>query len=158
MTLNSKPRGSRTARITAIVGDDYYDLRLDYERLVELEERTEKGAIFIYRRMSDFDHNGYVGDFRISWVSEIIRLGLIGGGMRASDALKLTDRYLREGFVLDYLQTATNALYAALHGPEQEPVVFGESEPGEPEPKEVTPTPSAESNGENTGNSPEPSA
>lgn len=157
MTLNSKPKGSRTARITAIVGDDYYDLRLDYERLVELEDKTEKGCFYILRRMSDFDHNGYVGDFRISWIFEIIRLGLIGGGMRAPDALKLTDRYLREGFALDYLQTATNALYAACHGPEQEPVVFGEGEPGEPEPKVVSPTPSEESNGANTGNSQEPS-
>lgn len=158
MTLHNAPKGSRTAKITAIVGDDYYTLKLDFERLTDLEEKIDKGAFYILRRMSDFDHGGFVGDFRIGWIKEVIRLGLIGGGMRDTDALKLTDRYLREGFALDYLQTATNALYAALHGPEQEPVVFDkvepEGQPGEPEPEVVTPTPSDESNGENTGNSP----
>lgn len=159
MNSHQRPKGSRTAKITAIFGDDYYDMKLDFEALVELEEKTDRGAFFILRRLSDFDHVGYVGDFKIVWLTEIIRLGLIGGGMKATKALKLTDRYLREGFALDYLQVATNALYAAIHGPEEEPVVYEKPQSGEPEPEvdQMTPTPSAASNGENIGSSPEPS-
>lgn len=154
-------KGSRTAKITAIVGDDYYDLKLDFGALVELEEKTDRGAFYILRRLSDVDHQGFVGDFRISWIIDIIRIGLVGAGsMNAREAVKFTDRHLREGFVMDYLEVAQNVLYAALHGPEQEPVVFEtkDAEPGEPEPEaELTPTPSDASNGENTGNSPEES-
>ena len=159
MQSHQKPKGSRTAKITAIFGDDYYDMKLDFEALVELEEKTDRGAFFILRRLSDFDHVGYVGDFKIVWLTEIIRLGLIGGGMKDAKALKLTDRYLRDGFALDYLQVATNVLFAGIHGPEEEPVVYDKAQPGEPEPEadQTTPTPSAASDGENTGSSPEPS-
>lgn len=162
MLPNKPPKGSRTAKITAIVGDDYYDLKLDFGLLEEFEDKHGVGAFYVLRKFSDQDMmGGITGDFRVKWVYDVIRLGLVGGGMPPREAVKFADRHLREGFLLDYLPVATNALYAALHGPEEDPVKFDEpttpedGEPGEPTPEELTPTPSAESHGENITNSAE---
>lgn len=161
MHQTQKPKGSRTAKITAIVGDDYHDLKLDFGLIQELEDKHDKGAMFILRRLTDFDHTGSLaGDFRVIWIVDVIRLGLIGGGMSPREALRYTDLHLRDAFVLDYIAVAANALAAGLHGPSDDPVKFDEpkagEEPGEPTP-EVTPTPSAASHGENIGSSAAPS-
>lgn len=164
MTKTLKPKGSRTATINAVVGDDYYPLKLDFDCLQELEDKHDRGAFFILRKLSDFDNTGSLtGDFRLIWIVDVIRLALTGGGMTPREAVKHTDRHLRDGFVMDYLPVATSALYAALHGPEDDPVKFDEQkegepagEPGEPTP-EVTPTPSAAFHGENIGSSAAPS-
>lgn len=159
MIQPEKPKGSRTAKVTAIIGNDYYDLKLDFGCLEELEEKTDRGCYYILRRMTDFDQFGLIGDFKLSWITDIIRIGLVGGGsMSPREAVKFTDRHLRDAFVMDYLPVAVKVLDAGIHGPTAEPVVFDTAEPGEPEPEaDVTPTPSADMNGENTGNSPEPS-
>ena len=87
-----------------------------------------------------------VGDFRMEWILEAVRLGLIGGGMNPIKALKLTDRYVRDGFIMDYVETAADVLWVSLYGPEDEPLTPDE-EPeeedtsGEPM-AEVSPTPS----------------
>lgn len=159
MIQPEKPKGSRTAKIRRIIGDDYYDLKLAYDQLVELQEVTGVGPFYLNRHLVEADHLGWTGNFKIEWVYDIIRLGLIGSGeFQPRDAVRFCDRHIRSGFILDYIEPAAAALNAALYGPEEEPVVVEAAEPGEPEPEvDVTPTPSAASNGENIGNSPEPS-
>lgn len=158
MIQPEKPKGSRTAKVRRIIGDDYYDLKLAYDQLVELQEVTGVGPFYLNRHLVEADHLGWTGNFKIEWVYEIIRLGLIGSGEFAPrEAVKFCDRHIRSGFILDYIEPAAAALNAALYGPTEEPVVI--ETPGEPEPKvesDPTPTPSAASNGENTSSSPEP--
>nr|WP_295217492.1 GTA-gp10 family protein [uncultured Brevundimonas sp.] len=158
MISEDKPKGSRTAKVTKAIGDDYYDLKLDFEGIVELEEKAERGAYFIYLKMAALNatQTDLEGDFRVKWIADVIRIGLIrSGAMTAPNAINFVEQHLRGGFIMDYLQAAIDVLYAAIYGPEDEPVVFEKS--GEPKP-EVSPTPSADTNGANTGSSPEPSA
>jgi hypothetical protein len=160
MISGDKPKGSRTAKVTKAIGDDYYDLKLDFEGIVELEEKTDRGVYFLYKKMSELNlhQSDFEGDFRAKWIVDVIRIGLIrSGAMTGPKAINFVEHHLRGGFVMDYLPAAIDVLYAAIYGPEDEPVVFEKS--GEPEPEvDASPTPSADTDGANTGNSPEPSA
>lgn len=138
---------SRSAKIRAIIGNDYYDLAMKIDQLIEFQDRCGVGPLFAMRRMVE-RNSMYetVGDFRVEYVLETIRLGLVGGGMNPIEAVKLTDKYVRQGFIMDYLEVAAHTLYAALHGPEEEPVPEAEGkadpEAGESMAEVESPTPS----------------
>ena len=158
MTSQQKPKGSRTAKVRRLIGDDYYDLKLAFDQLVELQEETGVGPFFMLRHIADADFRGeWTGNFKLEWIYEIIRLGLVGSGEKTpTEATRWCDRHIREGFILDFIEPAATALNAALYGPEDDPVAFETNgEPGEPTPEVEPLTPSAASNGDITGPSPE---
>jgi hypothetical protein len=66
------------------------------------------------------------GLWRVQDVTETIRLGLIGGGMRHEEAARLIRHYVKEGYLIDYFMCAYEVLLAALQGVEDE-----EEEPDE---------------------------
>lgn len=109
----------RDARLKEITfGDGEYDFRLAWGQLVELQEKCNGGPLFILNRLNS-------GEWRIEDISNIIRLGLIGGGMAPSAARTLVVRYVEERPLLENHLLAVVVLQAALMGSSEEPV--GES-------------------------------
>jgi hypothetical protein len=80
-------------------GDGEHRCRLAIKQLRELEDKRNAGTGEIYRRIA-------LGIWRADDLFEVIRLGLIGGGMEPQRALALVTRYFNE------LPLAENALAA----------------------------------------------
>lgn len=103
----------RDARFTEFFGDDYYDFRLPYGLLLELQEKTEVGPLALLRRLES-------GDWKIQDVAETIRLGLIGGGKVPAEAFKLVKRYVHERPPMENVVLAKGILLIALVGAPEE--------------------------------------
>jgi hypothetical protein len=78
---------SRSAKITQDFGDGTYDFRLGIGGLEELDEKTQVGPLVLLRRLES-------SEWRVREVREIIRIGLVGGGMEPTKALGLVKRYV----------------------------------------------------------------
>lgn len=77
----------RRAQVTLDWADGRYLFRLPVEQLEELQELCDAGPAWIHARLG-------AGQWRRKDISETIRLGLIGGGMKPTDARKLIARYV----------------------------------------------------------------
>ena len=108
---------SRDASIDILFGDGEHRFRLLIGELRELEEKRDAGSPLILRRLLS-------GEWWVDDVREVIRLGLVGGGMPATDALKLVKRYVddRPAWYENAL-IASTALGAAI-------MVVEDEEPG----------------------------
>ncbi len=113
---------NRNAAVDLDFGGGTYRFRLAMGELEELQEVAGAGPYHSLRRL-------LAGDWHLQDVRDTIRLGLIGGGLPANDALKLTRRYVDER--PDWLRNATLAiavLSAALAGaPEEQPSKKGDA-------------------------------
>lgn len=72
-------------------GDGTYTFRLGLGEIEELERKRDLGLFQIVTRLSPQTRT-----CRLSDISEVIRLGLIGGGSKPADALALVRRYVDE--------------------------------------------------------------
>lgn len=127
---------SRSAKITLDWADGTYPFRLALEQLAELQERTGAGPWYIQWALSMMMVSGQGGltppkDASTAYVSETIRLGLIGGGMGAVEALKKVRAYCNAGQLTENIPFAFGILGAALQGVE-------EDEPEKPEAESET--------------------
>ena len=107
-------RPSRTARVEIDFGDGTYPFALRLGELMELDEKFQTGPLVMVNAMNE-------SSWRVPWIREIVRLGLIGGGMMAHKALTMTRRYVDE--VPDWVRNsaiASAVLSAALLGIEAE--------------------------------------
>lgn len=145
-----------------MVGDNYYELKMDFDGLVEVQETCtmggqELGPQYVMNRLKEVEATGAgfqaVGRFSPMWVYEVIRIGLVRGGLEPRKAIKLCDRYIREGFIMDWIDVAADALFVGLYGPEDEAA----ETPGEQMTEVTSPTPSEEFNGASSTSSPEAS-
>jgi hypothetical protein len=109
---------SRDAKITVTWADDDYLFRLGWGELEELQEVCNAGPYALLARLYD-------ESWRIADISETIRLGLIGGGMKPTDALKKVRAYVRDRPPMESLHFAQAILSAGVIGVEDE-------KPGEP--------------------------
>ncbi len=115
--------------MVAQLHDGFYDLRLAFDQLVELQESRNAGPHLILNRVASHE-------FECQDITEIIRLGLIGSeAMRPKQAFDYVETHIKGGFLMDYYQAAANALFAALHGPDDEPAPT----PGEANPVDQNP-------------------
>lgn len=111
----------RSATLTdQFVGEGYYSLRLGIDELIQLQEKLNAGPNVIATRLLQ-------GEWLVDDIRETIRLALIGGGMSQKEAFDMVKRCVKEGYLMDYVSVAANAIYAALTGIEDEPL------PGEAE-------------------------
>jgi hypothetical protein len=116
---------SRNAEITFPFGDGEHVFRLALGQLEELQEKCDAGPGLVMKRLLS-----PLMEWRTHDVRETIRLGLIGGGMSASEAIKLTRRYVDETPAwAENARLAASILGAALFGVEDE--MPGETEAGE---------------------------
>lgn len=99
----------RTSIITMIWGDGEHTFRLPYDQLVELQEKLGQGPM---KTLMAFE----TGDWTPQSVYEIIRLGLIGGGMKPTDAFRLAKTYVLDRPLGESSIPAATVLSAALMG------------------------------------------
>lgn len=76
---------------------------------LELEEKCDAGVAEIFTRLRE-------GRWRFNDARETIRLGLIGGGMKPTEALVLTRRYVDDRPWQESVPIATMILMAAMVG------------------------------------------
>jgi len=97
---------------------------LDFGAVMDLEEACGKTPIgVIYKRVVGFD-------FRAKDIFEILRLGLIGGGIEAAEARRLVQERLDAAPLAPLAELACSVLLNMMDGaPESEGPVDGELEP-----------------------------
>lgn len=103
----------RDARVELDWADGTYAFRLAWGQLAELQERCDAGPYVVLQRL----HNG---TWRVEDITNVIRLGLIGGGMAPADALKKVRTYVEDRPPLENVLTAQAVLTAGLMGAPEE--------------------------------------
>lgn len=107
---------SRDATIRLDFGDDEHAFRLRIGELRELQELCDAGPPLVLTRLASHA-------YKVEDVRETLRLGLIGGGMVTTDAVRLVRRYCDELPAWgENAKLAYMILGAALFGPEDEPL------------------------------------
>lgn len=96
---------------TAFFGDGPRLFRLTDAMTAELEHLTETGIGGLFMRMTR-------NDFRLSDLTQVIRLGLIGGGTNPEEAARLVDTYARQRPLAEILPLALDVLDARWSGSE----------------------------------------
>ncbi len=114
----------RDARVTFDWADGTYSFRLAWGQLEELQEKCDAGPYVVLQRL-------HSGAWRVEDITNIIRLGLIGGGMEPSPALKIARLYVEARPPMENLIPAQAILSAALMGAPEEKV--GEVDAANPE-------------------------
>lgn len=115
---------SRDAKIELDWADGTYQFRLGWGELAELQEKTDAGPYVVLQRL-------HGGAWRIEDVSNTIRLGLIGGGMKPEEALKKVRYYVEQRPPMESLPYAVAVLSAGLLGAPDEPLGEAEGEAAE---------------------------
>lgn len=105
---------SRDASINLDFGDGEHCFRLPIGQLRELQEKAAASPFAVLARMVAW--MPMVDDAR-----EVLRLGLVGGGLTPPEALTLVRRYADERPLAESVPTATLVLQAALMGVADEP-------------------------------------
>lgn len=110
---------SRDASLEVDFGDGTYRFRLGYRELMELQEKCDAGPTWILQRLAapNAENRGW----RVEDIANIIRLGLIGGGMAPTDALRFVRTYVEGRPLIESLLPAQTILSVALVGaPDEE--------------------------------------
>lgn len=117
---------SRDASVTLTWADEDHHFRLAFAQLILLQEATDCGPFALLQRLSD-------GTWKVQDISHVIRIGLIGGGLKPDAAIKLVRGYVEDRPPLENLLVAQAILSAGVMGaPEEEgskkkPRVTGQS-------------------------------
>jgi|SRR6187397_1034257 hypothetical protein len=106
-------------------GDAEYSFRIAFGQWRELQESVNKprleigepplGPMALLRAL--LEGNAWPHDVR-----EVIRLGLIGGGMKSDRALVLVKRHVETGAYFTHMPTARTILQTAMFGPPDDQV------------------------------------
>lgn len=119
--------GNRRAEVTLDWADGTYVFSLKLDQLVELQEKTGAGPWYIQWALQAAVMGSVAGlappkDVSPAYVTETLRLGLIGGGMAAVDALKKVRAYCGPGQLSENVAHAFAVVSVALQGaPEDTP-------------------------------------
>lgn len=118
---------SRGGRVTLDWADGTYPFALGIGQLEELQEKCDAGPWYIQWALQSAMLASGMGsqppkDISPAYVAEVIRLGLIGGGMDAIAALKKVRAYVGPGQLAENLPFAFSIISVAIQGvPEDEP-------------------------------------
>lgn len=93
----------------AFFGDKEHDFLLTPELIVELERKTGTAIAVLYARVLR-------AQFHFNDLIEIIRLGLIGGGIAPSEAQSLVDTYAKPRPIMETFPLAADILEARWTG------------------------------------------
>lgn len=104
---------SRNASVSFDWADDTHTFRLPLGQLRELQEKTGVGPLSLLRRL---DNGSWMADD----AREVLRCGLIGGGMEPDRALTMVRRYVDERPAAENIRPAYLTLAAALFGTDDE--------------------------------------
>ncbi len=103
----------RDAQITLTWADGDYVFRLGWGELELLQEACNAGPYVILDRLND-------KTFRIGDISHVLRLGLIGGGLPPTDALRLVRAYVENRVPSENVIFAQAVLSAGCVGAPEE--------------------------------------
>ncbi|MFG1465263.1 gene transfer agent family protein [Xanthobacter sp. DSM 24535] len=129
--------GTHDAALTRDWGDGTHTFRLPIDQLLELQHLCDAGPAEIYERLL---HRKW----RVQDLREIVRLGLIGGGMDPLEALARIKRYVESRPLMESVPLALEILGMALIGPEEKAKTpgkpaAGEDQSGSPPPPSTEP-------------------
>lgn len=96
--------------VTLEFGDGEHTFALPIASLRELQDKTGRGPLALLRRLQS-------GEWFVDDVREILRVGLIGGGAKPHEALKLVQRYYDAGGHIEHAPLAVAILAAGLTAP-----------------------------------------
>lgn len=96
----------------AFFGDGERPFALTDEMVMELETVTGTGIGVLFQRLM-------AQAFKLADLSEVIRLGLIGGGTNPEEAARLVNSYARNRPVAEVLPLATTILAARWLGADE---------------------------------------
>jgi hypothetical protein len=133
----------RDAKITLEWADGEYDFKMGIGELRELQEKTRRvkniSGEYIYISPMKLFAMLHADEWMVDDVREAIRIGLVGAGMAAAEAVRLVRRYVDE--IPNWnvnCKIAANVVAAALLGWEAEPL--GKSEGAKTEPMKTSPS------------------
>lgn len=107
---------SRNADVTLEWGDGEYKFRLAVGGLRELQEKCgDVGPGVIFESTLNV-----IGNWKVDYIREPIRIGLIGGGLKPPEALRLVKIYVDGRPLAENLPVANAIVGAALFGVEGE--------------------------------------
>ncbi|KQY31804.1 gene transfer agent family protein [Rhizobium sp. Root483D2] len=106
---------SRNASITLTWADGDYVFRLGWGELETLQEACDAGPYVVLNRLHD-------DTWKIGDISHVIRLGLVGGGMKPVEALKMIRAYVEKYPPVENLIFARAILHAGCIGAPEEKV------------------------------------
>ena len=89
--------------------DGTYTFRLGLAEIEELEEKRDLSLFALARRLSPAERDARLADIR-----EVLRLGLVGGGMKPVDALTKVRKYADERPIDENRDTAYAVVLAGL--------------------------------------------
>ena len=92
-----------------------HPFRLGIEELRALQQKTDCGPEFLLMRLRS-------GQWHVDDLSETLRLGLIGGGMDQSAALKIVRDAFERTPMIAFKVPALTVLMAGVYGPAEDPV------------------------------------
>ena len=122
---------SRDASITFVWGEDDRTFRLGWGELEKLQEACDCGPYVLLNRL-------HSGSWRIEDIREVIRWGLIGGGMKTGDAAVQIKRYVEGMPPAENLEAAQRIMRVGTFGASDETV--GEQAAPNQEGTTVSPT------------------
>ena len=109
---------NRSGKISLPFGDDTHVFKLGYGQLKELQDAVDAGPFVIFDSLLK-------NTWKIEYIRETIRCGLIGGGMAAHEAIRMVKTYVEdvESYPLQpNVLIAAAILNAALIGAAEEDV------------------------------------
>lgn len=98
------------AAIKAIFGVDEYPFRVGWHEAAEWEEKRARSL------MLTFQQSLGARSMMLEDVREIVRLGLVGGGMVPAEAVRLVKRYVEQRPIGENVELALTIMDAALFG------------------------------------------
>jgi hypothetical protein len=123
--------------ITEEWADGTHTFRLDQAGWLELDRKLDRGPLEIFDGLRSHK-------WRVTWPGEIIRVGLIGGGMKPPEAFKLVQAYVNARPLLESLPLAVRIVEIGLFQPAEATASPGEPQAGEASSGGSTPQPSTE--------------
>lgn len=117
---------SRTGRLSRFFGDADHEFRIGIGEAEEIDEKHGCGLLEALERCSML---------HVGVIATVLRVGLVGAGMKRQVAAQLVSRHLVDGYFLECSTLAAAVLDAAVRGVADDP-------PGEPAGETLTPAPS----------------
>lgn len=125
---------SRDASVTEPFADGDYVFRLAWGELEGLQEANDAGPFVILDRLMS-------GRWLLGDISEVIRYGLIGGGLEPAKALKLVREYVKDRPPHENLGLARKVMTAAVLGAPDEDATRKKDEAASPAETDSTVSP-----------------
>ena len=106
-------------------GEGYFDFKLGIGEADLLQDQFDCGLMEMLER---------IAMVRTRDIKEVLRLGLIGGGMDKEAAFNLVERQVRPGYLAEAAKVAIAVIEAAVRGAPDEPLGESQGEGDDPSP------------------------